>query len=243
MIRSEESSLVSDTRKDIETQVKKLSKRTSKGERREIYQELRHLRKELRVREREITDRIMRNARVIFTTLAGAGSRKLGQERFDVVVVDEVCQSLEAECWIALLKGARLILAGDPHQLPPTVKSTAVATRKGLERTLFDRLKSAYGEHALRLLTVQYRMNKAIMEWANIAMYDGRLQAHESAKERTLLDLPGVQKTDDTEQVIVMVDTAGCGLLETIADDGESKSNEGEAKLCVKYVVSLALRS
>lgn len=42
---------------------------------------------------------------------------------FDVVVVDECAQALEASCWIPLLRAPKCILAGDHRQLPPTIVS------------------------------------------------------------------------------------------------------------------------
>lgn len=42
---------------------------------------------------------------------------------FDVVIIDEAAQAVEPSCWIPILKGRKLILAGDHLQLPPTIKS------------------------------------------------------------------------------------------------------------------------
>ena len=53
-------------------------------------------------------------------------------------------QALEAACWAALLKGRRCVLAGDHLQLPPTVVSEEAA-RRGLARTLFERLQVGAG--------------------------------------------------------------------------------------------------
>ena len=57
-----------------------------------------------------------------------------------MVVIDEAAQALEPACWIALLKGRKVVLAGDHLQLPPTVVS-ADAAKKGLGVTLFERLQ------------------------------------------------------------------------------------------------------
>lgn len=71
---------------------------------------------------------------------AGVGTRQLSSLQFDVVVIDEAAQALEPACWAALLKGRRAVLAGDHLQLPPTVVSEEAA-RRGLARTLFERLQ------------------------------------------------------------------------------------------------------
>lgn len=57
--------------------------------------------------------------------LHGAGGFHLKGQEFDVVIVDEASQALEAQCWVPLLwvKASKLVLAGDHLQLPPTIKS------------------------------------------------------------------------------------------------------------------------
>jgi len=40
----------------------------------------------------------------VLCTLSGAAHKLLKKCEFDYVVIDEVSQSLEAECWIAALK-------------------------------------------------------------------------------------------------------------------------------------------
>jgi hypothetical protein len=39
-----------------------------------------------------------------------AASRNMMNREFDIVVIDEATQALEAECWIALLKAKKAIL-------------------------------------------------------------------------------------------------------------------------------------
>jgi DNA polymerase alpha-associated DNA helicase A len=36
---------------------------------------------------------------------------------FDVCIVDEATQAVEAVCWVPILKSRKLILAGDPQQV------------------------------------------------------------------------------------------------------------------------------
>jgi len=47
-----------------------------------------------------------------------------------VVIIDEATQALEAVCWIPIFKAKKLILAGDPKQLPPTIHSLPRAVSK-----------------------------------------------------------------------------------------------------------------
>lgn len=108
-------------------------------ERRAIRGELRLLAKEERSRQARAVAEALAGAQVVCTTLAGVGARDVAGLQFDVVVIDEAAQALEAACWAALLRGRRAVLAGDHKQLPPTVVSEPAA-REGLARTLFERL-------------------------------------------------------------------------------------------------------
>lgn len=68
---------------------------------------------------------LLRESNVVLATLHGAGSYQLKDQHFDVVIVDEASQALEAQCWIPILSSdaSKLVLAGDHLQLPPTIKS------------------------------------------------------------------------------------------------------------------------
>lgn len=49
-------------------------------------------------------------------TLSGSLHPQLNGQVFDVVVIDEAAQALEAACWSAMLKGRRVVLAGEVTQ-------------------------------------------------------------------------------------------------------------------------------
>ncbi|KAI8460315.1 P-loop containing nucleoside triphosphate hydrolase protein [Phakopsora pachyrhizi] len=125
---SEDSEIIDDLKREINENLKKL---TSQGKERlrgkarsEVYKDVQELRKDFRHRDRGRTLNILKKARIVCATTHGAGSRQLENERFDVAIVDESTQAFEAACWIPILKcQKKLILAGDPLQLPPTVKS------------------------------------------------------------------------------------------------------------------------
>ena len=161
-------------------------------------------------------------------------------------------QSLEASCWIPLLLGKKVVLAGDHNQLPPTIVSEKAARAQkngmpGLSTTLFDRLVHMYGDDISRMLTEQYRMNELIMQWSSDEFYGGRLTAHTSVAERLLCNMDGVEETCLTKVPLVFIDTCG-EEQETLAGDDnlvsrirarESKSNEGESEIVLKLVEEL----
>lgn len=103
----------------------------SSSARKAKWEEVKLLRAEFRKRERGITTSVLSRAQVVMATCHGSGGRILEKNRdesgFDVVIIDEACQAMEAVCWIPILRAkwnGKLILAGDHLQLPPTVKST-----------------------------------------------------------------------------------------------------------------------
>lgn len=60
------------------------------------------------------------------------------------------------------------------------------AAAQGLSLSLMERLIQKYGDRVVRMLTVQYRMHQAIMQWASTEMYDGHLSAHSSVAQHLL---------------------------------------------------------
>ncbi|WAR52259.1 hypothetical protein PtB15_1B700 [Puccinia triticina] len=125
---SDESEIIRDLKKEINDNLAKLSaqgKERVRGKARGlVYKDVQELRKDYRQRERGHTRNIIKSARIVCATAHGAGSWQLENEQFDVVIIDESTQAFEAACWMPIVKAkSKLILAGDPLQLPPTVKS------------------------------------------------------------------------------------------------------------------------
>lgn len=122
---SEAAALVQDIRKEMDDKQGSIRKTRNAKERRQIYTDLKELRKEYRVRERGCVDNLIRGSKVVLATLHGSGGFHLKGQEFDVVIVDEASQALEAQCWVPLVwvKASKLVLAGDHLQLPPTIKS------------------------------------------------------------------------------------------------------------------------
>ena len=122
--------------------------------------------------EVKIQVEIFESARVVASTLVGSDNAVLKGRRFTTLYIDEAGQALEAACWIAIRKADRVIFAGDHCQLSPTVKSVE-AERAGLSRSLMESVVDKC-RSAVELLTVQYRMNEAIMRFSSDWFYGGR---------------------------------------------------------------------
>ncbi|KAK9081689.1 hypothetical protein Syun_030907 [Stephania yunnanensis] len=211
----------------------KLLKTKDRNTRRDIKKELRTLSKEERKRQQLAIADVIKGADVILTTLTGASSKKLENTSFDLVVIDEAAQALEVACWMGLLKGSRCILAGDHLQLPPTIQSVE-AERKGLGRTLFERLAALYADDIMAMLTVQYRMHELIMNWSSRELYNSKIEAHPCVAAHKLYDLDNVNTSSLTESTLLIVDTAGCDMEEK-KDEEDSTMNEGEADVAIAH--------
>jgi len=192
-------------------------------QRKALFTEARNISKEVEKIEQYIIDDVLAKAEVITATLVGANHYTIRQLKYNTVVIDEAGQALEPACWIPILKAQKLVMAGDHHQLPPTIKSTEAA-QKGLDRTLMEKSVAAYPEVVV-LLEEQYRMNETIMGFPSKEFYKGRLQAHSSVAQHLLFP---------ADQPLAFIDTAGCGFEEK--NEGTSISNPEEAAFLVKHL-------
>ncbi len=197
---------------------------------------------EARALEKKAVRAVLARADVVCVTLASLGSSVLASEEFDLALLDEATQATEPLALLGFLRAPKVILAGDPQQLPPTVLSQEAA-KAGLGVSLFERLLKDHGEGVKRMLREQYRMNAAIMDFPSREMYGGELRAHPSVAERTLADVltPGAEV--DAPPVIYL-DTAGKGFDEEVETTTRSLFNDGEAGLIearVKALLALGL--
>lgn len=261
---SEAGAIVKDVRAEMDAKQASIRKTRTGRERKAIYTDLRELRKEYRQRERKCVSDLVAGSKVVLATLHGAGGFQIRAESFDVVIIDEASQALEAQCWVPLLSAKKAVCAGDHLQLPPTIKSLNSKTKpkakpggdaaKGaaLETTLFDRLLALHGPTIKRMLTTQYRMHEKIMRFPSDELYEGKLVAAEAVRLRLLKDLPyEVEDNDETSEPLIFIDTQGGDFPEKSEEEdsakkltksrlhGESKSNEMEAALVRQHVKTL----
>ena len=141
---SEGTEIVKDCRAELNGYLKTLSNIKSRpNEKRVAYREMKAVRREIRTREEKVVGQILHECNVVLATNVGAAgsilNRTFGDRKealsFDLVIIDEAAQALEASCWISLLKGKRAVLAGDHKQLPPTIKCPARDVQNELGRT------------------------------------------------------------------------------------------------------------
>ncbi|XP_053229132.1 probable helicase senataxin isoform X1 [Podarcis raffonei] len=183
----------------------------SKEKKQQLEQETRRLAEEskrLTVQLKEVCGRlqsdmktnIILESHIICCTLSTSGSSLLGAvfQRLDCdplscVIVDMAMQACEVETIIPLIHGCKkLVLVGDPKQLPPTVKSMK-AEDYGYRQSLMGRLcRHLNGQiqekHSDRLpvlcLRTQYRMHPEICLFPSNYIYDHALKTDRWTEER-----------------------------------------------------------
>ncbi|WP_185908002.1 DEAD/DEAH box helicase [Psychrobacillus soli] len=132
----------------------------------------------------EIRKLYVRHANVIGTTCVASARKEFmdNYPTFDVVIIDEVSKATPPELLLPMLKGKKIILVGDHHQLPPlvgedTLEETLQAIleesdsfeekdelKKLLKESLFERLFKNLPKTNKTMLAIQYRMHANIME-------------------------------------------------------------------------------
>ncbi|KAM3933121.1 helicase MOV-10 [Leptodactylus fuscus] len=133
--------------------------------------------------------------RVIITTLVTAGrlvSAQFPSGHFSHVFIDEAGHSVEPECVTAIagildvMVEGQLVLAGDPKQLGPVLRSP-LAIENGLDISLLERLMTqnplygksngSYNPQFVTKLLLNYRSHPDILSVPNELFYDKELQA------------------------------------------------------------------
>lgn len=137
--------------------------------------------------KRNMRYELLKNADVILTTLNSCQRHPLdvlfknpsSDLSFHCVIVDEASQCCEPELLMPLCyRIYRMILIGDPMQLPATVISR-FAQEFDFGRSLFERFFKYFGNYdpssPIAMLTDQYRMHPDICRFPSKQFYDGRL--------------------------------------------------------------------
>lgn len=185
------------------------------------------------VNTKNIKSDIMHNVDVVFSTLNSCRQaaiellyKKYGPGTFNCVIVDEASQCTEPEILMPLSYGmTKMILIGDPLQLPATVISKTAGENK-FGRSLFERFYKYFQQNhksdVILMLNEQYRMHKEICEFPSKIFYDGKLLTSNTIADGPFPIVPYV--------VIDLVDT-----VENKADP-TNKFNELEAKFVIKLI-------
>ncbi|XP_057328850.1 probable helicase senataxin [Microplitis mediator] len=133
-----------------------------------------------------IEEQILKKANIIACTLTSCyTSYRMkavfgnGGLEIPFCIIDEAAQATELLTLVpTLLKINRLILVGDPQQLPPTILSQK-AKDYGYDSSLFARAQTIFeneSENPIVMLDTQYRMIDSISQWPNRYFYKGAIK-------------------------------------------------------------------
>lgn len=185
-------------------------------EKRAARKELRELQKELRKLAHDSEEQLIESSSVIAGTPVGLFNELSKKHSFDVVIMDEAGQALAPLTWLVASFGKKLVLCGDPQQLPPVVLSTK-AIQLGLNKSL---LEIVSGFRKPILLNKQYRMSPEIVSVINPYFYQGQLE--------TAPEIPSGQ--------IQFIDMAGFGEGEIQNETTGSFENPDELAILRKLL-------
>ncbi|NXK56703.1 SETX helicase, partial [Chauna torquata] len=200
--------------------------------------------KEVRGHSQKVQADIILESDIICCTLSTSGGSLLesafwrqGLDPFSCVIVDEAGQSCEVETLIPLIHRCnKLVLVGDPRQLPPTVKSVK-AQDYGYDQSLMARLHRHLEEQVQKnflrslpvvQLTVQYRMHPDICLFPSNYVYGRTLKTDKATEENRC-------SSEWPFQPYLVFDV-GDGHEER---DNDSFSNPQEVKLVIELIKTI----
>jgi ATP-dependent RNA/DNA helicase IGHMBP2 len=158
-------------------------------ERQEARKERTALRKEIRKVQQDARQHLLGTIPVIAGTPVGLFNELSKDFQADIVIMDEAGQCLEPLAWLTASFGKKLVLCGDPQQLPPVVFSQRAA-KLGLGRSL---LETAMADDNTVVLNEQYRMAPEIVASINPFFYHDQLRTFfkERQGELRFVDMAG----------------------------------------------------
>ncbi|ARF16927.1 AAA domain-containing protein [Sporosarcina ureae] len=205
----------------------------------------------------EIRKLYIDHANVIGTTCVASASKKFMEEYpvFDVVIIDEVSKATPPELLLPMLKGKKVILVGDHHQLPPLVGQETMdelvvqqkdpevqrEMKKLLNESLFERLFRTLPKQNKTMLSIQYRMHEKIMETIAPFYKDGdyQLQCGLSNSEEVrdhLLESSKITRKDH----LLWLDTPNIpSFFEDQVKGGTSRFNEAELTIIQDLLIDI----
>ena len=114
------------------------------------------------------------NRRIVCATISGRSGGTLHGQEFDVVIIDEAAQCMEAWVWgLFRPEVTCVIMAGDVHQLPACASDSGIGMKH--ERSLLERLVLLGYENTTDLV-IQNRMAPELLAFPNRVFYKNQLK-------------------------------------------------------------------
>jgi ATP-dependent RNA/DNA helicase IGHMBP2 len=182
-----------------------------------LFKEVKNIRIEIKKLQAYNEEKLFQESHVIAGTPIGIYDAGVDHLHFQTLVLDEAGQCIEPLAWCIFPLADKIVLAGDPWQLPPTVLSHE-AVRLGFNRSILEvAIKTV---NTVFLLNTQYRMKEVIAGFSSDYFYNNQLLSPSHLQ--------------NTGTHITFIDTAGSGYNEEHASDGNSLQNKGELAIVQK---------
>lgn len=183
------------------------------------------------------SENLVKEAKIIGSTLIKSQLPPLDKEKFDVVLIDECSQASITLALLGMVKAKRWVLVGDHKQLLPVFQTIDIrdkVTPKAL--SAFCYMLDKYGNRAL-WLERHYRSNSEIIDFSRKYIYEEKISPDESCKEVKLKvgRIPEGMAFLDPNLPVVFLHVEGEEVLEK---DG-SRFNEVEVDIIKKIVSEL----
>lgn len=139
-----------------------------------------------KARREAFIKKVLQQSDIFCCTLSGSGSPNVQNSgrKFKTVIIDEAGQCTEPSSLIPLqYQCSKVILVGDPKQLPPTVLSSSAGNFE-YDKSLFVRMLKANPE-AMHTLDIQYRMHPDISLFPRTTFYNNVLKDGPGMAQKT----------------------------------------------------------
>lgn len=136
----------------------------------------------------EIKKNIIKDVKIVFSTLNSSAKKilKVLKDHISYLIVDEATQSTEIQSMVPLiLSPDRLILIGDPCQLPATTFHP-LSKQLNLQRSFFERLQEL--KFRVFMLKTQYRMVPSICKFSSDRFYNSELESDSTVRDPSYIN-------------------------------------------------------
>jgi ATP-dependent RNA/DNA helicase IGHMBP2 len=229
---SKEQKQISEWKKEHKQLIKKAKawKRTfgstERDERKILFAEAKTLIKSIDKLADTVRSQLIDSADVVISTFAPAWNFYRNKRKFDYVIIDEATQGLEPAFYLALLLADKVIIAGDPKQLPPTLN----AEESILSETFLVKGISRDDGNRTLFLNEQYRMPEEILKFSNVEFYDNKIT---TVKKNTVSLFDENLGGGSFEKNLIWIDTAGSDAEENYETNDDSCFNQMEIDLII----------
>eukprot|EP01086_Lenisia_limosa_P015587 TRINITY_DN508_c0_g1_i2.p1 TRINITY_DN508_c0_g1~~TRINITY_DN508_c0_g1_i2.p1 ORF type:complete len:311 (-),score=49.13 TRINITY_DN508_c0_g1_i2:14-946(-) len=183
---------------------------------------------------------ILKKADIVLVTCSTSADNRRMPKTFRSVLVDEAGNSVDADIMMPVVKAKeRVVLIGDPKQLPPVITCKNTQVERAGAYTLFER--HLRNNHVI-MLKMQYRMHPDICQFPSKTFYDNELKSHACTEDNN-----GALKVKEMNgHRVLFIDCNGQSVnratakdpLEILAlkNDVKSCCNLEEARLVGQYL-------